>query len=88
MNPVIQGVKKFMFDLLGGERYSLHEEMIEILAHHIRNEKDYERFGKLIAEVYEAGYVKAIDEHAAELKRLGLHVSLKSAEKKPTNPLF
>ena len=87
-NPLIQGVKKFMYDLLGPERFAPHQDTIEALARTVFNEKDYEYFGKLMAEVYEAGYMRSVEDHRQTLEKMGLQVTLKKSEAQPANPIF
>lgn len=87
-NPIGNAVKKFIVQLLGA-KCNPHERIVDQISRAVYNEKDYEDFGKFIAEVYEAGYMRAIDEHTAELTRLGLKVTLKMIEKpKEVEPLF
>jgi hypothetical protein len=88
-NPLGQGVKKFFYDLLGPERYPNHEVIIEQVSRVIYNEKDYENLGKCMAEIYEAGFMRAVEEQKAELTRLGLKVNmLKAPEKKEGKSIF
>jgi len=87
-NPIGHAIKKFIIDLLGA-RSNNHQRIVEQVSRSVFNETDYEDFAKFIAEVYEAGYMRAIDEHQTELTKLGLKVTLKRAEnKESTNPLF
>ncbi len=88
-NPMIPNVKKFVWDLIGAERYTPHDETLETLARTIHNEKDYEKFGKFIAEIYEAGYMRAANEYERELTKIGIKTKLTRVEnKKPENPIF
>jgi len=87
-NPLVHGFKKFMYNLLGPERYAPHEQTIEQLARIVLSERDYENLGKLIAEVFEAGFMRSIDEQKAELNRLGLKITLKTEQKPEGEPIF
>ena len=90
MNPIVPAIKKFVYDLLGPERYTeSHDDTLESVARNF-NEKEYQKFGKLIAEIFEAGYMRSVLEHQAELKRLGLKHNMKygSSTPQPTNPIF
>jgi len=87
MNPFINATKRFIHDLIGAQRYANHEETLEQVSRQF-NQKEYERFGKLIAEIYEAGYMRAVEEHQVELKKVGLKVIVKNAPTKPSQPIF
>jgi hypothetical protein len=87
-NPIGHAVRKFVYEILGAERYSPHEQIIEQLTRSIFNDSDYENFGKLVAEIYEAGFMRAVDEQKEELTRLGLKVTLKTTQKTEGVPIF
>ncbi len=85
-----QGFKKLCYDLLV-DRYFKHEETVEQVARLITCDKDYERFGKLLMEFYDAGYVKAVEDHQRELQKLGLKIVVKrpeATEPEKKNPIF
>ena len=86
-NPLQGSIKKYVYELIGGDRYLPHEQVIEQLGRNLDNMKGYEDFGKFIAEIYEAGYMRAVTEHETELKRIGLNVTIKRIEKKAA-PIF
>ena len=88
-NPMANGIKKFFYDLMGGERYARQEAFLDHLSRSVYNDKDYEAFGKFVAEIYEAGYMRAVKENAEQLEKLGLKVVVTNPEaKKPQNPIF
>lgn len=91
-NPMISGAKQFVHDLIGVERYAPHEPIIEQIARtSIHNDRDYDAFGKFVAEVFEAGYMKSAEDHAVELSKMGMKVSFKRQElnaTKESNPIF
>jgi hypothetical protein len=74
-NPKGFTMKKWFYDLLGLE-YAGHDAIIERVATSLTTQQDLEDFGKLIGQVYEKGYRKAIDDYKKEAERVGLKVSV------------
>lgn len=74
-NPKAFTLKKWFYELLGMD-YAAHDQIIERVATSLTTEKDLEEFGKLIGQVYELGFRKAIEEYAKEAERVGLKVSI------------
>jgi hypothetical protein len=85
-NPIQQSIKKYIFELIGGERYWNHDNTIEQITKNISSPKEYEAFGKFVAEIYEAGYVRAIEEHQVALEKMGLKANIKIIEKTEQGP--
>ena len=86
-NPMAHGLKKFIHDLLGVEKFVQHQPSVEQISRIVYNQSDYEGIGKLFAKVYEAGFMRAVEEQKSELTRLGLKVSLK-AKTADAPPIF
>ncbi|RDJ35484.1 MAG: hypothetical protein DWQ19_11755 [Crenarchaeota archaeon] len=85
-NPFQQSVKKFIYELIGPERYINHDPIVGLLAKNVSTAEEYEQLGKFIAEVYEAGYMRAVEEHDKELKKLGLKTTIKKTEPQGQGP--
>lgn len=64
-------IKKAMFDVLN-ERYAQNEPIIDRLGATLMTESDIAGFMKLIGDVYEAAYMKAVDDHKEQLQKAGL----------------
>jgi hypothetical protein len=77
-NPLGIVVKKYMFDVLQ-ERYLKHEDIIERVSHSLATRCDVEKFGKLILEVYEAGFMKAVNDNKEAWERLGYKPTIKQS---------
>lgn len=88
-NPLIYGVKKHLYDLLQ-HRYPKNEAVIEKLAAQVLTEQQYEEIGNLIAAIYEAGYLKAVDDHKDQLEQMGFKANVVSQPKtsQQTKSLF
>lgn len=77
-NPRAFTLKKWFVELLGSD-YAPHDTIIERVSGSLQTEKDVEDFGKLIGQVYEKAYRKAVEDYKVEVERLGLKVSIGSS---------
>jgi hypothetical protein len=69
-------VKQYLYDILK-ERYSRNEEFIERLSSCLNTSKDVEGMGKLVADLYETGYMKSLQDHRQELETKGFKAVIK-----------
>lgn len=74
-------VKKALFDVLN-ERYSQNEQIIDRLGVTLMTESDIKGFMKLIGDVYELAYMKAVDDHKEQLQKAGLVARIVSPNEK------
>ena len=74
-------LKKAMFDVLQ-ERYAQNEPIIERLSVSLITEGDIKGFLKFVTDVYEAAYMKAIEDHKEALKKAGFAARIVSPDKK------
>lgn len=63
-------VKKALFEVLK-ERYANNEQIIDRLGVTLLTERDIQDFMKLIGDVYELAYMKAVDDHREQLQKAG-----------------
>lgn len=91
VNPQIQFVKKYVYEILKDD-YFKHEGIVERVAGSLTTEKDLEAFGKLIANLYESGYMESLKQQKDILAKAGVQVAIRPAEQKEepkdTGPLF
>ena len=82
-------IKKYLFEILQG-RYQKNERFIERLASTIATKEDYESLGSLIADLYETGFLRAVDEYKEQMAKMGLKVSVVAEQKqgKAGKPIF
>jgi hypothetical protein len=80
-NPKAFTLKKWFYDLLK-LNYSNHDQIIERVSTSLVTEKDVEDFGKLIGQVYEIGYRKAVDDYRKQLEDMGLKIQIVVPETK------
>lgn len=76
-NPKIHYIKKSMFEILK-ERYPKHEVLLERIAFSLQTEKDLQEFLKLVVDIYEIGFLKAVNDQKEQLEKLGLGVKITS----------
>jgi len=76
-NPRSQYIKKSMFEILK-ERYGKNEQILERLSSQLIVEKDLKDFLAMIIDVYEIGFLKAVEDQKEQLKKLGLGVKITS----------
>jgi len=80
-NPRSHYIKKTMFEVLQ-EKYSSNEPIIERLSVSLMTEGDLNSFLKLIRDVYETAYTKAVEDHREQLKKAGLVARIVPGETK------
>lgn len=80
-NPRSFTLKKWFYELLGLQ-YSAHDSIIERISTSLSTEKDVEDFGKLIGQVYEVAYKRAVNDYKVEVEKLGLKVHVVAPEVK------
>lgn len=77
-NPRAFTLKKWFIELLQN-RYIPHDGIIERVAMSLTTEDDLKEFGKLIAEVFEAGYFKAVNDYKDQAHKAGIEVKIVGA---------
>jgi hypothetical protein len=76
-------IKKYLFELLG-HKYARNEKFIDRLASTVATKEDYESLGNLVVDIFETGFLKAVDGYKDELAKMGLRVNV-VADEKPKN---
>lgn len=74
-NPRSHYLKKVMFEVLK-ERYFQNEPIIERLSVMLMTESDMNQFVKMMVDVYETAYMKAVNDHKEQLSKLGINVKI------------
>ena len=73
-------IKKYLFELLKG-RYEKNERFIDRISSTITTKEDYESLGGLMADVFEAGFMKAYNEYKEQLAAMGMQVRIVPEER-------
>jgi len=66
-----------MFEIMQ-ERFQENEQIIERVAVSLATEKDTTDFLKLVADLYESAYMKAVKDHREQLEKIGLVANVRS----------
>ncbi len=74
-NPKAFTLKKWFYDLLK-INYASHDTIIERISTSLTTDKDLEDFGKLIGQVYDSAYRKAVDDYREQVEKLGLKITI------------
>lgn len=73
-------IKKYLFELLK-ERYAKNEKFIDRLSSTVATKEDYESLGNLVVDIFETGFLKAVDGYKDELAKMGLRVNVVPEER-------
>jgi len=74
-NPQSIAIKKYLFDILK-ERYNKNEKFIERLSSQTLTKEDYENLGILIADIFELGFLRAVDQYREQLLKMGVKINI------------
>lgn len=70
-NPRGHYLKRTMFEVLK-DRYAQNEQIIERMGVTLLTEGDLESFMKMVGDIYEMAYLKAVEDHKEQLQKAGL----------------
>lgn len=73
-------IKKHVFQMLG-DRYGRNERFVERLVSHVTTKEDYEGLGVFLADVFEAGFLRAVEQYKDQFSKMGMKVSIVPEEK-------
>jgi hypothetical protein len=76
-NPRCFTLKKWFSDMLKTE-YQQHDEVVERISTSLLTDKDVDKFGKLIMNVYETAYKKAVEDYRVEFEKMGVKITIGS----------
>lgn len=66
------------------ERYSKNEKFIDRIAATIVTKEDYDGLGSFVTDIFELGFLRAMDQYKEQLQKMGIKVNI-VAEQKQTN---
>lgn len=79
-NPQAVAIKRYLFEMLK-DRYRKNERYVDRLALGTVTREDYESLGSLLADVYESGFMRAVEQYKEGIARLGLRVEVVPEER-------
>lgn len=71
VNPRGHQLKKVMFEFLK-ERFAVNEQIVERIGSSLMTDADLKSFLKMVTDVYEIAYLKAVNDHREQLQKLGI----------------
>ena len=71
VNPRGHQIKRIMFEFLK-ERFAANEQIVERIGSSLMTENDMKDFLKMVTDIYEIAYFKAVNDHQEQLKKLGI----------------
>lgn len=88
-NPQSIAIKRYLFELLK-ERYSKNEKFIDRFSSTITSQQDYEDFGKLIVDIFEVGFLRAVNQYKEQFEKMGMKINIVPEEvaKNPKSKIF
>jgi hypothetical protein len=74
-NPHSIAIKRYLFEVLK-ERYGRNEKYIDRMAAATLVQEDYEALGSLVVDIFEAGFLRAVDQYKEQMSKMGLKVDV------------
>lgn len=73
-------IKKHIFEMIG-DRYARNEKFVDRLVSHVSTKEDYDGLGTLLADVFESGFIRAVNQYKDQFAKMGMKVSIVPEEK-------
>jgi len=70
-----QALKKYVYELIK-DRYPQHEEILSRVTPSLVTKHDVEKFARLIADIYESGFMRATDQYKETMNQLGYELKI------------
>lgn len=88
-NPQSIAIKKYLFELLK-ERYSKNENFIDRFSNMITTQQDYEDLGKLLVDIFEVGFLRAVNQYKSQFEKMGMKINIVAEEtaRNPNSKIF
>ena len=80
-NPYQKSAKKYLFEILE-DRYTDNTNFIDRISAYLVTENDIKELARFIADVYEAGYLRAAKQYKENLEKMGYSVAIVPDSKK------
>ena len=74
-NPHALSIKRYLFEMLK-ERYPKNEKFIDRLTSTITTKEDYDGLGSFITDIFELGFVRAVDQYKEQFAKMGMRVNI------------
>lgn len=72
-NPNSIHIKKYLYEILK-DKYVENEKFIDRMTNHLILQEDAQDFVKLAQNIFEKGYIMAVEQHKEALAKVGMNV--------------
>lgn len=72
--------QKYCHKLLGDARYPKYHELMQRISSQIITQKDALDFATMLAEIYEVGFLKAVEDYKKEVEKHGFKIEFKEKQ--------
>lgn len=72
-NPRAYTIKRWVLELVK-DRYPPHDVILERLGTVLVTDKDLKDFGGLLTDIYQSGYMKAVEDYRAQFEKHGVKI--------------
>jgi len=62
-----------------GVQYGRNQDIVERVGHYLVTESDFKNFMSLIVDVYESGFMRAVDDYRTKLAKMGIKVEVENS---------
>lgn len=80
LNPRSTYIKKYLYEILKN-KYAQNEGIIDRITSQLSLEGDSQDFIRLIGDIFESGYIIAVDQHKEALSKIGMKVTITNDNK-------
>lgn len=74
-NPKGIALKRMMASVLEA-KYNEYDDLLSRTAHYLVTDNDLKKFSEMIADIYEIGYLRAVNDYQEQVKKLGLKINI------------
>ena len=78
-NPYRKAIQQYLFQILG-PRYNKYHDLMQRMTVNIVTTTDATNFGKLLVELYEVAYLKAVEDYRGAVEAHGLKIEIKPSK--------
>ena len=71
-------MRSYMNQFLGVQ-YGRNQDIVERVGHYLVTESDFKNFMSLIVDVYESGFMRAVDDYRTKLAKMGIKVEVENS---------
>lgn len=74
-NPYRLAIQKYLHQILG-DRYNKYHDLMQRMTHNVVTVKDATDYGKMLVEIYEVAYLKAVEDYRKTVESHGFKIGI------------